>query len=529
MSWQEASGQPLWLLDLQVAGAIHRYAEQAITIDGDRYVAGLSAVTLGEAAVSGQQVPIEVVAQTDWAAVEAEGHSLERTPATLKRYRAGTVETWVAGLAMGCSYAEVGQPLTFNLSREAIVSESQALDPRWVIDETTHPTGGANLPDSSNGQRYNWIIGCPGHDPDASQPRPAVPIWLVSEAGGSPPSVLDRMLIAAGEIQASNVQVWNMTTNSTEQRPVVTTTEDKLGQRYSSHDWNPNSIYTDSANDYAIGLQDDATYGGGYPNPYRPGRPLRGAGDIVRWVTSQIPGLEVDRGRLDSFAPWLNRFQVDTYISEQIGWDEWLESAVLSWLPVQAVNGPEGLYYAPVRWDLTAADVVAYLDADRRQVQRVGALQRLGQDVYNEITINYRPRLGGGFYAQRTLTAVDGQLQRATTFADDPRIRGSFLAKRSQTIYGARPLSVDLLHTWDDATADEVAVQLMYRHAWHKRIVSYQGGPELEALSVGDCIAVTESAVSLDQALARVLDIRPERQTCTVDLVLLDNPTEATA
>ena len=69
----------------------------------------------------------------------------------------------------------------------------------------------------------------------------------------------------------------------------------------------------------------------------------------------------------------------------------------------------------------------------------------------------------------------------------------------------------------------------MYRHAWHKRLVSYEGGPELEALTVGDCVAVTESAVSLRETLARVVDIRPRREGCTVDLVLLDNLLDATS
>mgnify|MGYP005992360245 FL=1 len=529
MSWQAVTGQSFWLLELQVAGAVHRFAEQAVTVDGFRYAAGLSSPTVGEASQSNQSVPIELVAQTDWAAIEAEGHTLERVPVKLKRYRQGQAHLWIDGLAMGCAYAEAGQPLTFDLSAEALAGDVEAIDPRQVIDATTHPNAGGSfeLPDQSVGNLYALIFGCPGHDPSYVSPRPAVPSYLViRDTTAGPPSSSDQMLIAGHRMHASTCEAWNLTTSSREQQ-ALNLQADLIGQRYTGHQWLGSSIYTDSANSYAIGLQDDATYGGGMPSPYTPGRPLRNAGEVVRWILEQVPGLAVDRGRLDSYAPWLNRFKVDAFITGPIDWLDYLESAILAWLPVQTVNGPEGRYYAPVRWDLTRADVVAWIDADLREVQRVGSVKRLSQSVYNEITVNYRPRIGGGYYATRTVTAVDGQLQRGTTFGTDPRIRGDYLAKRSQTIYGVKPLVVSLDQTWDDGTADEVAHQLLWRHAWHKRMVTYEGGPELEALSVGDCVAVTESAVSLGQALARVVDIRPQRQTCSVDLVLLDNPIEA--
>ena len=531
MSWQEVTTEAVWLLELQVAGAVYRFADQAVEVEGYLYNSGLSDLTVGEAGAADQSVPIELVTQVDWAGLEAEGYTIERAPVVLKRYREGAAAVWVQGLAIGAAYAEKGQPLTFDLASDAAVDDSEILDPRAVIDTTTHPKAGApfEVPDGSIGNRYPLIIGCPGHDPSSPRPRPAVPSWLVQwDPTASPPSNADLMLFAAGGIHATNCQAWNMTTGATEQR-AAGPRQDVLNQDYTGHSWTLNTIYTDSANDYAIGLQDDATFGGGVSNPYRPGRPLRAAGDVVRYVLEQVEGMQVDQGRLEAFLPWLNRFQVDTYITQQLTWWDWLESAVLAWLPVQTVRGPLGLYFAPVRWDLTPADVVAYLDADRRQVQRVGALQRLRQDVYNEITVNYRPRLGGGYYTSRTLTARNGQLSRGVAVADDARIRGDYLAQRSQSVYGVRALSVDLEHSWDDATADEVAQQLMYRHAWHKRLVSYEGGPELEALTVGDCVAVTESAVSLREALARVVDIRPRREGCTVDLVLLDSVLDATS
>jgi hypothetical protein len=110
------------------------------------------------------------------------------------------------------------------------------------------------------------------------------------------------------------------------------------------------------------------------------------------------------------------------------------------------------------------------------------------------------------------------------TDTDDPRILASYLAQRSQTVYGVRPLVLDLPQTWDDATAELVARDRLNRHAWHKRTATYAGGAELEAIEPGSCIALTDSAVHLDEALALVVDVEATSAGALLSLVLLDNP-----
>jgi hypothetical protein len=53
---------------------------------------------------------------------------------------------------------------------------------------------------------------------------------------------------------------------------------------------------------------------------------------------------------------------------------------------------------------------------------------------------------------------------------------------------------------------------------------TYQGGSELEAIEPGSCIAITDSAVHLDEALALVVDVEATSAGALLSLVLLDNP-----
>jgi hypothetical protein len=533
LSYGEAERRGVWLLDIEIAGEVRHYATEAQTVtttNGDSilYLSGLgdpelSRATQGLAEASSS---LELLTADDWARIEADGHTLERGRAVLRRWHEGQTleraEVYLSGVVTGATYGEANEPMTFTLSREARNEAIELLDPQAVVSADTWPVRlGYATEDGVLGASYPLIFGCPGHNPTGT-PRAAVPALMVEGAAATNAS---RVLISLGGIDASNVRLHNTTAGS-EGTAATIGALDELGRSVTLTDFTGTTVLGELSDEYWIGLQDDATFGGGIKNPYQPGRPLRGAGDVIRYVLQTYTAIPVDTGRLSATLAELNRYQVDTWTNTPTNALDWLQSEVLEWLPVQVLESSQGLYVRPYRFDQTRADVVVWLSADRRDVERQGPLGRLQQEVFNEITVRYRPANGPGaaWYSSVTLTANAGTLSVTETDTDDPRILASYLAQRSQTVYGVRPLVLDLPQTWDDATAELVARDRLNRHAWHKRTATYAGGAELEAIEPGSCIALTDSAVHLDEALALVVDVEATSAGALLSLVLLDNP-----
>jgi len=533
LSYGEAQRKGVWLLDLEIAGELRRYATEAQTVVNNAgqsllYLGGLAdpTITKAQQGLAEASVGLELVTADDWARIEADGHTLERGRGILRRWHEGQTleraEVYLSGLVSGASYGEAQEPLAFTLSRESSAESIELLDPQAIISEDTWPVRlGYATEEGVIGTAYPLIIGCPGNYPSGT-PRPAVPALMVEGAAGT---VASRVLVSLGAIDAQQVRLHNTSTGDEGTTGTIGAL-DRLGRGVTLTDFTGTTVLGGLSDEYWIGLQDDATFGGGIQNPYEAGRPLRGAGDVIRYVLQTYTTIPVDSGRMAANLAELNRYQIDTWLNVPTNALEWLQSEVFDWLPVQVLESSFGLYVRPYRFDQTRADVVAWLSADRRDIERQGSLERLNQAIHNEITVRYRPANGPGaaWYSSVTITAKAGQLSVTDAETDDPRILGSYLAQRSQTVYGVRPLIIDLPQTWDDTTAELVARDRLNRHAWHKRTATYQGGSELEAIEPGACIAVTDSAVHLNEALALVVDVEATSAGCLLSLVLLDNP-----
>lgn len=533
ISYGEAERKGVWLLDLEIAGELRKFATESQTVttrDGRSllYVAGLTepAITRAQQGLAEASVSLEIVTADDWARIEADGHTLERGRGILRRWHEGQTleraEVYLSGLLKGATYGEAQEPLSFQLARESKSESIELIDPQSIISEDTWPVRLGYAPeDNVIGASYPLIFGCPGHNPTGT-PKPAVPALMVE---GAAATVASRVLISLGAIDAASVRLHNTTTGTEDTVPTIGAF-DELGRSVTLAEFTGTSVLGDLSDEYWIGFQDDATFGGGIQNPYQAGRPLRGAGDVIRYVLQQYTTIPVDNGRLSANLAELNRYQIDTWLNVPTNALEWLQSEVFSWLPVQLLESSQGLYVRPYRFDQTQADVVAWLSADRRDIERQGQLQRLNQAIHNEITVRYRPANGPGtaWLSSITITSKAGQLSVTDAETEDPRILSSYLAQRSQTVYGVRPLIIDLPQTWDDTTAELVAKDRISRHAWHKRTATYQGGSDLEAIEPGSCIALTDSAVHLNEALALVVDVEATSAGVLLSLVLLDNP-----
>jgi len=541
-----------WLLDLDVGGVIYRIADQPLTVQrkaGSRalrlygvapaetvvYVAGLPEMSLPlvEEGNLARSIAISVEGDQDWAEIESRGYSLERSEGILRWWREGTnleqSRIVLRGILVGVSYGERGEGLTANLTRDPLITGRMIPPAGAVASASTWPvTSSRNLASNVVGQFYPIVIGQPGYAGDGVHPDPVIPALLVEYHATASNS---RLLLGLGILQApdttyriANASKANASdptyAGSAGNASDFGTMQDLQG-RTVTYAALTSDVLGDLGDSYYYGLGGtDAARGAGIPNPFGPGH-LRGAGDVIRWALLQSDR-PADRAAMATYADDLSAYAVDTYINRQVDPWIWLESEILGWIGAVAIDGPDGIYLRPIRYDLTAESAVAHLIAGR-DVERSGNLTRARDPIVNEITILYRRRADGGWGKQVTLTAQAGALTGAEPgLSADSRIYASALAARSQAIYGVRPHTIELAHVYDDTTAVLVAQRRLERSALPKRIVRYEGGIGLDVLTVGDAVTITDPGLYLDAQVAIVGDLELSTESVQIDLILGD-------
>ena len=540
LGYTEAAKPAHWLLDLEIAGGVWRFASSDVEVTDDdgetfSYRAGLQTPDIGLVQDGGAEAStgITIDTQDDWARIEARGHNLERGRGTLRRWWEGTTleraRVYLRGLSTGIEYGAAGDPLVFTLTRSPSLESRDILDPQLLVDATTWPVRTSpayTRQEQVEGASYQLVIGAPGHDPANGTPRAAVPALLVEARAADATSGL---LLSFGQMDAASVRVHNVTAELEGDSSTVATA-DLLGRPVTYCQFPDIATLNGITNEFWYGLQDDSTYGGGVRHPTQPGAMLRGAGDVLAWGLTEFTDIRVDTAAMAANASWLNAFSVDTYVNTPTDAWAWLTGAVLPWVPVVVRESDRGMYFLPVRWDYTLTDVGAYLSVERGEISRVGSVKRLSQGIYNEITVQYRPkREGKKWHSTHTLTATAGTLSVSNEVTDDSRISGSLLARLSQNTYGVRNKTIAIPHTWSDETATLVARLMLLRYAWPKRVAQYDAGPEYEALSPGMSVAITDGEIYLADAVAYVVDVKPTAGGCRLDLIFLDHPIHRTA
>lgn len=549
---------PVQLLDLNVGGRVFRVASKAVDVTtnrGDtlRYEPGLSPLELGVTrSFGGREIDIEIASRTDWPLIEARGIALEDRAATVRLWFEGDTleqaQVYARGTADDVQIGRPGEPLVFTL-RESVERRAVTLPgAQAACTEDTWPVRvGYTLSEAAVGVSYPVIIGYPGDHPklgavtDIAEPAFHAPRVEFNDPG----HVDERWLIALGTIEAAQIELMYLddatkilqtTTES------VSTTEDALGVTVS---YVQQSSLADEDTKYWAGLRRTSGFGGGVTSPYT-GNALNGFGEVALYLLDYFTALPVDRGRMQAFRDFFDRFKIDAVLGQSgpVRVTEWLEQ-VLRHIPGMLVDGRDGIYIAPLRWDATKQDRVAHIDVDQGGAQPVGAPAVWGEEVRNDFTIDYRPRYAEFYVSRRVLTSIEntrgGALTGGVTFPpgssslpwyasaeEDVRISGSSLLRASQARFGHRPLdTIEIDWCWHDDTAHLILYYLAQRMAWPKRSWRIQGGHSLEPLQPGDIVTLTSADYRLDEALAIVIERTTNLRTVAVDLVIIDSPRTA--
>jgi hypothetical protein len=527
-----------WLLDVVVDGRTFRFSTspvEVITADGDvlSYRDGLrdleeSVALDGSADLA---VAVTIDASDAWDELVAAFAGIERSPATLRRWFDGQLfeqaRVHLDGQVDGFAYGDRLEPVSFQVLRRARVQSRRLPTPAMVVDDATWPVRpGYSIDTRRRGAYYPIVIGAPGTG--SGSPAPATEGLFVEHGGGATP----RLLVAGHRVRATQVRVYDFTDDGT---PVATTLgvetmQDLTGRTISYVNMGAFGGTVDIGRDYYIGWS--VADGGGYVSPTTGGL-LRGGGDIIEWALRTFTDIQLDAARFAGSRHRLNSYLFDTFINEPIDPLDWLQSEVLPVLPVEPRQGERGLYYFVRRWDATAADAVARLDADLRHVQRESDIESRSEELVNEVAVQYGPNRQSGLFRSRDVVgAFGGRRGLEDEFEpglveEDPRFLGSYRAALSQRRYGRQPLVVELNSVWDTATAVRHAQDIIAAQALPRRFVTYSAQTEYESLEPGDVVILNDSSVRIIDAIALVVDVVVGGPEVVLELEILDDPAQA--
>ena len=550
--------EPVWLCDFDVGGRVYRWATKATAVTNEagdtfQYMSGLSPLALGSTrTLARRTVRVRAHTNDDWPGIAARGIPLERRRVVVRYWLTGQTleqaEVFLDGETERVKFDEQGTPVELEVVEDPTYG-ALTLPPAQAAatDETWPVNAGFILPVATDGQIVPVVIGYPGDHPKGAG------ITDIAEAAVRAPYVErqdpyvngtgDKYAVAFGKVDAAQVQMYDydgVTASFAAAQPSTATTADSLGQATTTI--TQALLDVPEAAEIWVGFRNASGWGGGLKSPYSSGV-LRGAGEVARYILDYFAAERLDLGRMRAYQPWMDRFKVDAAIMERQNPVEWLLQNVLAYLPVLPVVGPQGLYFAPMKWDATSIDAVAHLDADNGMVSRVGRPEIWREPIYNLFTLDYRPVRGGAQWAsRRVLSSVTGNLYDITTSGanlppfstslpwmatseNDARIYGSALCRWSQSQeWGVREWEIQHKALWDDTTAALILYYASLKHAVPKRLVSYEGGLDLRSLSPGQVVTVTDSDIDLAAQVGIVLERMVSTTSVQLEIVLLEHP-----
>lgn len=522
------SGRAHWLLELEVNGAWRRYASAGLEVtsyDGTtyRYREGVDPlnVALSSAGSVDAAQGITLYAEDQWDELARLGVVMSRSRAVLRHWVEGTALedalVIIRGRVYGWTYEERHQPVRFSIRRSVRELSRTFPSPGMVVDSTTWPVrAGYTFDAEIVGMYYPIVIGNPGLV-SAGVTVAATEALLVELHG----TLTDhRMLVAGHRVATTTVDIYDYTDDGAPASAsrTVNHTEDRTGRTIAYVNMAGSGLTIDKSRTYYCGWRTPALAGAQGT--------IRGAGDVIVWMYETWSDVQIDRARMAAVLEFLNRYKVDVRINEPTD-VSWVSSVLLPHLPVEPVEGEEGVWFRRLVWRQKSSDVVGRLDADLGQAERVSPVVVVDDNVINEVTVEYRNDRYLGGYRSRIIVGGDtdhrtaDELQPGLATAD-ARYMSNARAKVSQGQYGRRPVTVALDWTWDTSTAVQVALDVIDQHALPHRAVSYAGELWLSRWSEGDVLELNDTRVGLVNVRARVADVSITDSTATLMLQIID-------
>lgn len=510
------SGRLHWCLTVEWAGQTFRWATSPLEIDTEDgevlfFEDGLDPIDYedslqGLGVASARSIPVDVffppeLDVADWISL---GHDLASAVGEVALWSEGTVweerRVVLAGPVREPEYGSAGEPVSFSVEDALQVDRTLVPSRTLIVSEETWP----NPPEDSLGLPYPIVWGSPGHLTKNNSSCAGSPCVVVHVAAG----LATTVLIAGHRVQASTVILFN--SDGQTYTFTVDTTVDDLGQIVSTVDLSVVSTATfarEGSEYYASWIYGVALVDGG-------GEPVQTASQLALYLLGQST-TTLDYPAWESFPTPT----VDGFIDEQVSPWVWLVDNLLPLFPLSILPGPDGFY--PVAWSFQAqrSDAICTISPDADPtVERDGRItySKLG-DAVNSVVFSYAvdPQTGDPRY--REVIAGDADVALGEVSA--------YYCALSLARFGPREDTLDSDIVWSPATANTVLLSRAIRSALPSREVSYSVPYSYGWLRLGDVVQITDSEVSLEDALALVIGLRWEsEEQLSVRLLLPARP-----
>lgn len=539
-----------WLLDIDVGGAVYRFADTDVDVDeGDithEYAAGLEdlEVTIGESPTTVAITLEPFAGGVSWAQLVSRGADLAAGTATLRRWHEGQdgreARVVATGRLVSPDYGTKDDPFEFSIdssrwdSTETVPSSTSRIDQTtWPISLDPAGTGDPMEPDIAVlGAYYPRVYGCPGRNSaqlwgtitlDAS----STPAYVGEVSTGAHLYAYGKWVIAETPVGATSVVVSDASGGyhrfgGTTETLDVSTAFDNRGREVSvieiglGHD-----VRIIAGNEYWITWPSDGL--GGRLDP-ETGLVMRRCGRIIEDLF-ETAGVTIDRGRFAPSRARFDRLLLDFALTEPVRPEDFVDTHLGDLLPVLRREGDAGVWYDLWRYAATSADVEVHLVGDPvDEAENAGipvtrsssVVWGDAREVENDITLQYLATRNG--YA-KSIRLVGGA-------APDSEVNelGSYICSVSQARYGSRPVVLTSDIVAEDATAHLVLQMRAQWKALTRRSFQISGGAELAVLGPNSVVTYSEAGLFLERALGLVKQVSIRLDGVTVEIELLDRP-----
>ena len=309
-----------------------------------------------------------------------------------------------------------------------------------------------------------------------------------------------QALIASHYVYATTVDIQDQDGNTRTGIPVTNESSVLTGNRARivTSDGSGHSLTVGDGSDFQLWVSWNS--GGGLINPFGGGE-LRGAGDVLRWALLHTNS-KIDWMEFEAVAPYLNGYLIDGWLNEEVEALEWIEAALLPFLPVEIQAGPRGLY--PIL-DLLEASTIQRPRAaieDGVDFYLSSGLLPAGdpEDIINRLILQFG--WSGSKDGYGGLIEIDPRVEAG----EETAVKfSSAHSKISFNRFGIRTKTLTADFISDFKTASRVALDLVKRNSYPKIMIEARADMSWGYLDLGDLVEITSSRLHLSRELAQIV------------------------
>lgn len=502
---QLMGSRPVFCVEFQFAGKMHRYSTEYITLQADdgsvyEYLPTVRDFDYTESAeILSKDIEANIVmmglVMQDCNVLQlwSQGQSLEGVSASF-------FYVLIKGDEVQQTYSQrvvlyrgkiqeptIGDPddlddfVSFSIESPPYESDKLILDGNKYIDDrfsTRHI-------ETADGKPYPVVIGQAGYKVRQTEGTEknlfATPAYCYSEYDNHDA----RFMIAGHPVEATTATIQDDNYNSVTKN--IQVDDDGRGNVYSYISLNtsdnvaiPNYGGSGDSREWWVYMN-----AGGLPNRYGSGDLTRG-GDVCRWALTQS-GTDFDDDAWSNLSVILNQYVFAGYITDpELTAFEWLSANIIPYLPISVQVGPHGL--RPIlnqMWGLTHVAAVTSIsigdDKECIQTSPISTLRNTA-DLVNHVTLRY---------AKRGHDQSHGSLCRVTHVQTESYDVVSDYAKKSVNLYGVKPATIEADYIYDRDTAVKVATDKVRSSSLPVYTVDVDAPAEFGYLRIGDVIDAT--------------------------------------